>query len=396
MDKEEFIQKYAVERKQTNSVKWDRLKERFGDADLLPIWVADMEFSTPETVKEALTTRIAHGVFGYTGIAQDYFLAYQGWQDRHEQTKFNEEWLYFSTGVVQSLYDLVSCFTDEGDAVIIQTPVYYPFFNAVKDQNRTLVTSSLVNREGRYYMDLDDFEAQLKQHRPKLFILCSPHNPLSRVWTNEELVAILALCQKYEVLVVSDEIHSDLISPGYQYQSTITVAQELGLLDQVIILNAPSKTFNLASLLNSHVWIPGKQNRKHYQAWVKKHKQTENSLFGQLAAKVAYETGDDWLVGLQQVIQSNYQWVQQQLNEKLPKIKITPLEGTYLIWLDLRAYVTEAKVKEIVQDQAKLAVDFGEWFSPEAKGFIRLNLATTPVLVEQAVEQLIQAISQQQ
>lgn len=392
MNKETFIQQYAVERKQTNAIKWDALEERFGDSDLLPIWVADMEFSTPQTVKNALIERIEHGAFGYTNVAKGYFAAYQGWQARHEQTRFEEDWLFFSTGVVQSFYDLIDCFSAEGEGILIQPPVYYPFFHAIQDQKRELITSDIVLQAGRYVTDFVDFEAKIKTHRPKIFLLCSPHNPLSRVWQKEEIAQMLEICHRYQVLVVSDEIHSDLILPGYSFVSTVTVARELGYLDEVIVLNAPSKTFNLASLLNSHVWLPGEKNRAIYEAWVTKHKQTENSLLGQLAAKTAYETGDEWLRGLLAVVASNYDYVKTTFAQELPEIKVAPLEGTYLAWLDLRAYVAEEEVKKVVQDTAKLAVDFGEWFSPAAQGFIRLNLATIPANVEQAVNQLVAAI----
>lgn len=392
LDKEQFIQRYAVERQGTNAVKWDALKERFGADDLLPIWVADMEFSTPETVKQALIQRIEHGAFGYTQVAQGYFEAYQGWQDRHEQTKFEKDWLYFSTGVVQSFYDLIACFSEEGEGVLIQPPVYYPFFYAIQDQKRALISSELILVENRYVPDFVDFEEKIKTHRPKIFLLCSPHNPLSRVWHKEEIAQLLEICHRYQVLVISDEIHSDLILPGHAFVSTVTVAKELGYLDEVFVLNAPSKTFNLASLLNSHVWIPGEEKRNLYENWVKRYKQTENSLLGQLAAKTAYETGDEWLEGLLAVVASNYAYVKETFAKELPKIIITPLEGTYLAWIDLRAYVSEQEVKKVVQDTAKLAVDFGEWFSPNAQGFIRLNLATIPQNVEQAVQQLVAAI----
>lgn len=391
MNQEEFVTKYSVDRKNTGSLKWDALEERFGDAELLPAWVADMEFSVPETVKEALIQRISHGIFGYSMVTKDYFNAYQGWQQRHEQTVFKEEWLSFSTGVVQSLYDIVDCFTEKGDKVIIQPPVYYPFSNAIRDKGRQVVSSELQLVDGQYQMNLADFEAKLIEQQPKLFILCSPHNPVGRVWTATELADVLALCEKHQVLVLADEIHSDIVLTKRGFCSVLTVEQGK-YQDNLILVNSPSKTFNLASLLNSHVWIPNEELRNQYQAWKSQYKQTENSLLGQLAAKVAYETADEWLAGLLTTIQSNYDYVKEQVALHLPKIEVANLEGTYLLWLDLRGYVEKSQVKEIVQDQAKLAIDFGEWFSPNSKGFIRLNLATTPENIHQAVKQLIAAI----
>lgn len=392
MDKETFIRQYSVERKQTDSLKWDALEERFGDSELLPAWVADMEFSVPETVKNALAERVAHGIFGYSLVTTDYFNAYKGWQERHEQTDFREEWLSFSTGVVQSLYDIIDCFTEKGDAVIIQPPVYYPFFHVIQDKQRQLVTSDIQFVNQRYVMDLEDFEQKIIVHQPKLYILCSPHNPLGRVWTEEELAAVLAICEKHQVLVLSDEIHSDIVLTGHCFCSSATVANGR-FLDNLILVNSPSKTFNLAGLLNSHVWIPNEKLRTQYNEWAKEYKQTEFSLLGQLAAKVAYETGDDWTTGLLATIEENYHYAKARLEAEVPDVVVADLQGTYLMWVDLRAYVAPDAIKEVVQDKAKLAIDFGEWFSPEAKGFIRINLATPPTNIHQAIEQLIAALT---
>lgn len=385
---EKFIATYGVKRKQTDSLKWDALAERYGDAELLPLWVADMEFKTPHSVVAALQERVAHGVFGYSNVPTDYFAAYAGWQARHEQTPFQKEWLLFSTGVVQSLYDLIACFTEVGDAVLIQPPVYYPFFNAIVEQDRKLVTSDLIRQAGTYQMDLTDFEQKIEEEHVKAFILCSPHNPVGRVWQPAELAAVLEICRRHQVLVIADEIHSDLVFQPFT--STISVATTADL-ENLIVVNAPSKTFNLASLLHSHIWIPAEQRRTVYADWAARHRQTENSSLGQLAAKVAYETGDEWLENLLQVIQRNYEQVKSRLQIELPEIKLGPLEGTYLLWLDLTDLVPATEVKAYVQDQAKLAIDFGEWFSPKTKNFIRLNLATTPDIIQEACDRLIAA-----
>lgn len=387
----EFVEKYQRQRCHTNALKWDALEERFGEADLLPLWVADMEFATPETVTQALTKRIQHGVFGYSLVDDQYFDTYLGWQQRHENTPFQRNWLSFSTGVVQALYDLVDCFTQEGEAVMIQRPVYYPFSNAIKDKKRRLVNSPLVNVDGKYQMNLKDFEDKIVENQVKLFILCSPHNPVGRVWTEQELADVLAICQKYQVLVIADEIHSDFIMPNHQFISAISV-QQGAYLDQLIVLNAPSKTFNLASLLNSHIWIPNEKLRKQYRLWASKNRQTESSMLGQVAAQAAYATGDEWLRSLIEVIYTNYQTISQRLASEAPKIKVGQLEGTYLLWLDLRQVLNDQDIKTLVQDKAKLAVDFGSWFDEESKGFIRLNLATTPAIINQAIDQLVASL----
>lgn len=391
MDQQTFIHEYARERKNTNSLKWDALEERFGDADLLPLWVADMEFATPKAVTDALTKRIAHGIFGYSGVDKEYFNTYLGWQARHENTPFKEEWLQFSTGVVQAIYDLVDCFTEKGEAVMIQRPVYYPFSNAIKDKQRKLINSPLKNIDGHYEMDLADFESKVVAEKVKLFILCSPHNPVGRVWSEEELANVLTICQKHGVLVIADEIHSDFMMPGQTFTSAISV-NEGAFLDHLIVLNAPSKTFNLASLLNSHIWIPNEALRKQYRAYAKVNRQTESSLIGQVAAQAAYENGDEWLAALIDVIYHNYQYIKTNLEAAVPSVKVGELQGTYLLWIDLSQALNGRTTKEVVQDQAKLAVDFGDWFAHDTKDFIRFNLATTPANIKQAVDQLIAAL----
>lgn len=391
METADFIQTYYRERKQTDSLKWDALKERYGNKNLLPLWVADMDFSAPSSVQEALKERIEHGIFGYSLVPEDYFSAYDGWQKRHEQTKFQKEWLHFTFGVVQGLYDLINCFTEEGDQILIQPPVYYPFFDVIRNQNRQIVTSALIETATGYQMDLAHFEQQLTENNIKLFILCSPHNPVGRVWTKDELKAVLSLCKKYDALVISDEIHSDLILSDNSFVSAVTVAKEADFLDQLIVCNAPSKTFNLASLLNAHIWLPGENLRKQYQKWESLHHHTGKSVLGQVAAIAAYETGDDWLRDLLAIVEENYQLLQRQLLNAIPEIKLSELQGTYLAWLDLRDWLsTEADVKNTVQNQAKLAIDYGEWFSSETTGFIRINLATKSENIQKAITNLIE------
>lgn len=389
---EEFITAYQADRKQTSSLKWDALEERFGDSSLLPLWVADMEFRTPDTVVTALTERIQHGVFGYSQNLEDYFTAFAAWQKKRHQVVLEREWLRFSNGVVQSLYHLIHCFTDEGDGVLIQPPVYYPFFNAVKDTRRKLVTAPLELVAGEYRMDVEKFATEVSFHHPKLFILCSPHNPVGRIWREEELAKVLEICRQNQVLVVADEIHQDFELSGRSFISTLNVSNG-AFKNNLIVVNAPSKSFNLASLLHSHVIIPNDKLRQIYDERIKAYAQTENNLLGQLAGRVAYETGEEWFDSLLEVIRGNYRLLQERLS-KIPAIKLAPLEGTYLAWLDMREVLPAEDIHHWVQEKAKLAVDYGEWFAPEYQGFIRLNLATTPENVEQAVQQLLAAVKE--
>lgn len=390
MNVNEYNARYYKDREYTDSLKWDDLKERYGSEDLLPLWVADTEFSVPEAVQQALQAKISQGIFGYSLVPEDYFSTYANWQKRHRQRAFKREWLFFSTGVVQALYDLVDCFTEKGDAVLIQPPVYYPFFDVIQNKKRQLVTSNLISTSNGYRMDFDGLEEKIKEYQVKLAILCSPHNPVGRVWKSEELRIYLNICAAKGVLVISDEIHSDLILPGNQFISTAEIAEEEGLFENLVICNAPSKTFNMASLLNAHIWIPHVEMRERYKNWSQKNKHTENSLLGQIAGQAAYQSGDQWLNNFLALVAQNYNWIKEQLHQYIPQIEVTELQGTYLLWLDLREWISPEKVKYYIQDQAKLAVDFGEWFSKETKGFIRINLGTSPANLRLAVKYLIE------
>lgn len=387
---EAFISAYAQDRKHTDSLKWDLVDQRFGGKDLLPLWVADMDFSAPSAVTEALYRRVEQGVFGYSIVPTDYVAAYQGWQDRHWQTQFLDCWLRFSTGVVQSLYDLLHCFTTAGDAVLIQPPVYYPFFDSIKDTKRRLIAAPLIAENQTYQIDFAAFERKVQEEAVKLFIFCSPHNPVGRVWLFDEIKQLLAICQKHQVLVIADEIHGELIAPGQRFVSTVTVAEAIGF-QGLIVVNSPSKTFNLAGLLLSHIWLPNDLLRQEYDVWAKKYKQTEVNIFGLTAAKAAYQDGDSWLDHILAIITQNAHYVAKKLQAKVPEAKIAPLEGTYLLWIDLRS-LKVADIKKLVQDSAGLAVDYGAWFSQAYDGFIRLNLATTPTIIQTALDRLIQAI----
>lgn len=384
---EKFCQEYFVERKGTNSLKWDLLKERYGDADLTGMWVADMEFRVPDEVQKAMTKRIDHGVFGYSFTPDSYYEAFFNWQRKHLNINLEKEWVRFSTGVVNSFYWMVNIFTQENDSVIILPPVYYPFHNAVKDTNRDLVTSELLLEDERYSIDFEDFEEKIVANNVKLFLHCSPHNPAGRVWTRDELNKIFAICKKHNVLVVSDEIHQDIIFPGNTFVSTLDDEFE-SYRDILVVLTAPSKTFNLACLLNSHIIIPNSDLRNKYDSEIKKINQSELSIMGQIATEAAYRHGEEWYENILEVIHYNYEYLRENLKTAFPKLKIIKQEATYLLFIDLSEYVDADDTKEFIQDHCRLAVDFGEWFSSSCKSFVRLNLATHPKYIEYAVKQI--------
>ena len=388
MQKEKFLKEYLVERKGTYSLKWDALDKRFGNADLISMWVADMEIKAPKEVIEALKERCEHGVFGYSYVSDEYYNSVINWLKEKHNYEIKKEWLRFTNGVVTAIYCFVNIFTKVDDAVLILTPVYYPFHNAVKDNNRKLITCDLKNTDGYFTIDYDEVEKKIVENKVKLFIQCSPHNPAGRVWKEEELAKILEICKKHNVLVISDEIHQDIIMKGYKHIPSAIVANGK-YADNLITVSAASKTFNLAGLIHSNIIISNAELRKKYDEEIKKINQTEINILGMLATQVAYEKGSEWLENVKEIIEDNFNYLKTELNKHIPEITITNLEGTYLVFLDLRKIIPIDKVKEFIQDKCNLAIDFGEWFGTSFKGFIRINLATDPEIVKKAVENII-------
>ena len=387
MRAEEFCQKYAIERRGTDSVKWDSLGLRFGDPELLSMWVADMDFKAPEQSIAAIKARAEHGAFGYSMPPAGYYTAFINWEYVRHGYAVEKDWLRFGPGIVTCLYWLLAAFTEPGDAVLILTPVYYPFHNAVRDTERRLVCSELVNTDGVYSVDFACFERDIVENGVKLFILCSPHNPVGRVWTADELDRMFAICQKYGVLVISDEIHQDLIF-GEKKHIPSAVVGGGKYADRLITLNAPSKTFNLAGLLLSHIIISDKTLRARYDAETLKVNQTGVNILGLAAGEAAYAHGANWLEGLLAVVWENYGYLCERFEKELPEAVISPLEGTYLAWLDLRAFLAPENLQDFIQEKCRLAVDYGDWFGEKSAGFIRLNLATLPEYVHTAVDNL--------
>ena len=384
MNTAEFVKKYGVERHGTSSLKWDALDVRFGDSNLISMWVADMEFHTCEKITEAMTNRISHGVFGYSYIPDDYYQTFSSWMERHHNWPVKKEWVRFSTGVVTAIYWMVNAFSKPGEACIILTPVYYPFHNAVKDNGRKLVTVDLINTNGYYTIDYAAFEKAIVDNDVKLFIQCSPHNPAGRVWTEDELDRVMAICQRHHVLIISDEIHQDIIL-GDKKQIPAAIVKGGKYLKDLVVLSAASKTFNLAGLLHSHIVIPDAGIRAVYDGYAKTVNQTEVNIMGVTATQAGYTYGEEWLQGALQVMKENYNYVKSELAKVAPKIVVGGLEGTYLCLIDLRAYIKPEDTKDFIQNKCRLAVDFGEWFGANFRGFVRLNMATDPKYVHQAM-----------
>ncbi len=392
MDTKEFIQQYAMDRMGTYSLKWDALDVRFQDPDLISMWVADMEFRTCDEILEAMQARIKHGVFGYSYVGDEYYNTFFDWEEKHHGFRPQKEWMRFSTGVVAALYWFINAFTKPQDSVIILTPVYYPFHNAVKDTGRKLVTCDLVNTNGYFTIDYDAFEKAIVDNDVKQFIQCSPHNPAGRVWTEEELDRVMDICTRHNVLIVSDEIHQDIII-GDKKQIPAAIVAGGKYRDNLITVTAASKTFNLAGLLHSHIIISNDKLRAAYDEYAKTVNQTEVNIMGITATQAGYCYGEEWLGNILDIIRQNYEYLKKELNEKAPAIIVSPLEGTYLCLLDLRKVIDPDHVRDLIQNKCRLAVDYGEWFGASFKGFVRLNLATEPRYVEAAVENIIREVN---
>ena len=396
MDFEKFCQDNCVERKGTGTLKWDSLEEIFGDADLLPVWVADMEIQSPPSVREALQKRVEHGVFGYGRVEDHYYEAFFSWMKRRHGVELSKENVRFATGVVGSLYTAVRTFTSPEASVIICPPVYYPFYDAILNTGRKLVTCDLDNNGGYYTLDLEKFEKAIVDNKVEMFILCTPHNPVCRVWTAQELAGVLEVCKRHNVLVLADEIHQDFAyTAEHPFVSTANV--EGGKYkDILIILNAASKTFNLAGLIHSHVVIFDNGLMEKYDAYIKTVGSAEANLMGLIAVEAAYRGGEEYFDQVKALICHNYNYMKEAFAKELPEVVVTPLEGTYLSWIDLRAYLPGEEVESFIQKKCRLACDVGEWFSFTGHGFIRINQATHTKNIKQAVESIIANIKARQ
>lgn len=381
----------VIERKYTNSIKYDFARERGKPSDILPLWVADMDFKTPSAVTEALVKKAQHGIFGYSESKKDYFDALYNWFKGRFNWQVEQDWLVKTPGVVFAIAAAIRALTREGDAVMIQQPVYYPFSETITANNRKLINNSLVYENGKYHMDFVDFENKVIENKVKLFVLCSPHNPVGRVWTREELIRIGDICKKYDVIVVSDEIHADFTYAGYHHLIFAGLKPEY--LNNTIICTSPSKTFNLAGLQVSNIFIANKELRKAFQEEIVRAGYSQLNIMGLVACQKAYEYGGQWLDELKEYLSANLEYIRTFLHERIPQVKLVEPQGTYLVWLDFKSlHLSQKKLDDLIINKANLWLDSGILFGEEGEGFQRVNIACRRFMLEKAFTNLEKAL----
>lgn len=373
------------------SVKQEAVRGFFGSEELLPMWVADMDFPGPAEVVSALVRRAEAGIYGYGMRTDALNEAVVGWMARRHDWSIRPEWIQHSPGIVTALVACVRTFTESGDGIVIQPPVYPPFAQVVADNGRMLIANPLKQDDnGRYTMDLEDLRAKLQAGNAKMLILCSPHNPVGRVWTAEELRALADVCREFGVLIVSDEIHADLAIPPHRHE---TLAGIMGEDERWIVCIAPSKTFNMAGLQSSFVIIPNEELRAAFADFMKKLHLTEANSFALTAAEAAYRHGDEWLDQALAYISGNMDLIMDFASERLPGVRISRPEGTYLVWLDFRSFGRSPEELEAwMKTKSGVAMNVGSAFGAEGEGFLRLNAAAQRPVLEEALRRIAAAL----
>ena len=377
----------VVNRKNTNAIKYDLAKKRGKPEDAVSLWIADMDFPTAPCIQKAVAEKAAHGIWGYSRPDNRYYDALKKWYKERHNFEVQNEWVVNTPGVCFALATAVKAFTNEGESVLIQKPVYYPFFNIINSLQRKVVNSSLILKNNHYEIDFDDFERKIVQENVKMFILCSPHNPGGRVWTKQELQKISEICLAHNVLVVSDEIHSD-ITFGSNVHTVYGSLSEQALKNS-IICTAPSKSFNLAGLQFSNIFIADEKLRKAFSEELEKTGYDEPSVFGIVAATAAYSEGADWFDSVKSYIWENILFAKNYIEENASQIKVLVPEGTYLLWLDFsETGLSDSEINDRVLNKAKVWLDSGSMFGKEGEKFQRINCATPRIILEDALKRI--------
>lgn len=383
-----------TDRSNTNAIKYDLAEKRNKPLDAISLWVADMDFKTAPCIQKALAEKAAHGIYGYSRPDSRYYNALRNWLLTEHNFEIKDEWVVNTPGVSYAFATAIRALTEEGDAVLITRPVYYPFSNVINNQNRKLVNSALVLKNGHYEIDNEDFENKIISEKVKVFLFCSPHNPGGRVWTKEELEKISEICLKHNVIVISDEIHSDITFENHKHTVFASISDETR--KNSIICTAPSKTFNLAGLQFSNIIIPNEKLRSKFTKEMERTGYDEPSLMGIVAATAAYSEGKEWFEAAKAYIWNNILFAEKLVREKCPKIKVLKPEGSYLLWMDFSAFeLSDSQINDRILNKAKVWLDGGIMFGPEGEKFQRINCATPRAILEKALIQICNEFSEE-
>ncbi|MFI3617988.1 MalY/PatB family protein [Enterococcus avium] len=381
-----------IDRLGSNSVKWDAILKSYNEENLLPLWIADMDFKAPAGVLQAYQKLLEHGILGYADTPDTLYTAISNWEQEHFKLAVRKEEILFFSGVLAGITTAIQAFTKPNDVILIHDPVYPPFANIITTNRRQLVRSQLVEENGHFVMDLADMEEKFKQHQVKVMILCNPHNPGGRVWTKKELYQLGELCQKYQVLVLSDEIHQDLVFPPNKMTSFFNAGDDFS--DFSLQFTSMTKTFNLAGIKNSVVFVKNEKLRSQLIRKQEENFQQEINTFGLVGMEAAYETGEEWLADLLPYIQSNITYTMNFFREQLPKVKIMEPEGTYLLWLDFSEYdLSDKELEERFVHKGKVVLNTGVSYGPSGKQHMRLNVACPRVVLEEGLNRIVRALS---
>ena len=391
----DFTETYYIDRRGSHSRKWDGEHLKFSRTDLLPLWVADMDFMTPQCIQEAICNYVKANPLGYTMTNPDYISAVMNWHKRRHNCNLEQDWLTSAPNVITGIMWCIGAFTKTNDAIAVLSPVYGAFDTSASDAQRQIIAIPMKRSDdNRYTVDYEAFETAITKHDVKLFIHCNPHNPVGHVWTEEEMNRLFSICKQYNVLIISDEIHQDLITGSTPFTSALSVSNG-GYIEHIITLSSVSKSFNMASLHQAEVMIPNETLRHQYNAYKAQVYHTDADVIAETAIAAAYThpEAEAWLTDVLAVIRENYDYLCNELLSVLPELRISPMDGTYLAWIDFGAYVKAEDMHDLFENKCRIAPSFGEWFGGESYAtFVRLNLATSPANIKIATNTIIQYI----
>lgn len=381
----------VINRRNTDCLKFDFAERRGMPKDVLPLWVADMDFQTSSYIQDALEERVKHGIFGYSETTKPYFEAVSGWMKTHHDWEIKENWIIKTPGIVFALAMAVKTFTNVGDNVLIQLPVYYPFSEVITDNGRNIVSNTLyLGDDNRYHIDYEDFEKKITENNIKLFLLCNPHNPVGRVWTKEELTKLGDICVKHGVTVVSDEIHQDFVFKG-KHQVFANIKKEFA--DITVTCTAPSKTFNIASLMVSNIIISNPELKKKFRQEVNAAGISQIGVMGLIACEAAYKNGGEWYEAMLSYVNDNIEFTKKYVEDNLKGVNMVEHEGTYLVWLDFRQTgLSVDELEDTIINKAGLWLDSGRIFGESGRGFQRINIACPRSILKEALDRINKAI----